>query len=62
MCGNDVSTIVEPEGGWRTQVSNQIASGKIKICKSFIHKANYRITMADAMSFRGMNTANVREI
>ncbi len=62
MCGNELSSVTQPEGGWRTQISSQVASGKIKFCNYYYYIANYRVSRADALSLRGLNTHNVKEI
>ena len=36
MCGNDVSTIVEPEQGFLSLIESQVASGKVSLSTSTI--------------------------
>lgn len=35
MCGNDISTVIEPEGGWRNNIMQQLANNKLKISTTF---------------------------
>jgi hypothetical protein len=62
MCGNDISTVTNPNADFYTLVSEQIASRKIALSLSVSYSENYPINTTHTLQLNSLRLDNIIDL
>lgn len=62
MCGNEISSVSNPNGDFYQLVSTQVPSRKIIVSTSPIYAENYPISTNHTIQLDTLNLAGIREL